>query len=394
MSAIDIPAFVRGLRGGSTVAQNQAAVALARLSNREDSCPALVEAGAIPAAIHLLLRGSSTRAEQATLIMLGNLANASQENAAAAAAAGTMPLVIERIRSGRAALQPQAAFALGNLTICAEARQAALAAGAVSLLLQALRQVGGPVEQHAAFAFKHLLLGPLPMEELSAAVPALVRLLDNPDAKAQEAAAYALSNAALLGGEARAAIAASGAIPRLLRLVAPQGPGPSAQQGKETVAAAVHALAHLATGERERAAILAHEDGVAFFQLLQRHGVGPMREVAELALAEGAAAQNAAAGERVGDADAAAADAAAPAADEQAPPAAGGQRSRQRPRRTCAAPGCGATRGLRPCKGCLTARYCSPACQAADWPEHKAQCHRLREERAAAAAQAADGQAE
>ena len=59
---------------------------------------------------------------------------------------------------------------------------------------------------------------------------------------------------------------------------------------------------------------------------------------------------------------------------------------RRRPFRTCAAPGCGATCGLRLCGGCGTVRYCSEACSRAHWRAHRADCRRLQAEQAAAAA--------
>ncbi len=57
-----------------------------------------------------------------------------------------------------------------------------------------------------------------------------------------------------------------------------------------------------------------------------------------------------------------------------------------RPPRICAAPGCGATRGLLRCGGCGTVRYCSEACCKAHWREHKPACRRLQAEAAAAKA--------
>jgi len=53
--------------------------------------------------------------------------------------------------------------------------------------------------------------------------------------------------------------------------------------------------------------------------------------------------------------------------------------------RMCAAPGCGAMRGLKRCGGCGTVRYCSEACSRVHWREHRAECRRLQAERAAAA---------
>ena len=37
---------------------------------------------------------------------------------------------------------------------------------------------------------------------------------------------------------------------------------------------------------------------------------------------------------------------------------------------------CGATAGLKACGGCAAAVYCGPACSAAAWPAHKAECKR------------------
>jgi ankyrin repeat protein len=41
----------------------------------------------------------------------------------------------------------------------------------------------------------------------------------------------------------------------------------------------------------------------------------------------------------------------------------------------CAKPGCGGA-GLKKCAGCLKTNFCSPACQVAFWPSHKAECKR------------------
>ena len=54
--------------------------------------------------------------------------------------------------------------------------------------------------------------------------------------------------------------------------------------------------------------------------------------------------------------------------------------------RVCAAPGCGATRGLRRCGGCNAVRYCSEACSRTHWREHRAECRRMQAEKAAAEA--------
>jgi len=54
--------------------------------------------------------------------------------------------------------------------------------------------------------------------------------------------------------------------------------------------------------------------------------------------------------------------------------------------RVCAAEGCGKTVHLRRCGGCGAVRYCSEACRNAHWPAHKQGCRRLQAMAAAAAA--------
>ena len=60
------------------------------------------------------------------------------------------------------------------------------------------------------------------------------------------------------------------------------------------------------------------------------------------------------------------------------------QRQQSGRRRVCAAPDCGAERGLRRCGGCGAVRYCTEACSRAHWQTHKAECRRLQAEKAAA----------
>ena len=64
----------------------------------------------------------------------------------------------------------------------------------------------------------------------------------------------------------------------------------------------------------------------------------------------------------------------APSASASQPAAASPSRRRPPAPRVCAAPGCGATRGLHGCGGCGTVRYCSAQCSRAHWREHRADC--------------------
>lgn len=398
-SPADIPALVRRLRSGSKAAQAEAAIALAGFSEDAAHCPALVAAGAMPAAVRLLRKGGNADGEQAALIVIGNLACDSRDCAAAAAAAGAPPLMIERVkRSGRAEVQRSAVLALGNVALCEPGRQAVLAAGGVAVLLQALQRGGAPLWVPVASALTSLLRGDVPAADLRAAVPALLRLLRCPDIKAQEEAAGALSNAALLGDEARAGLAAMGAVPALLGQLSGSRSWWAAlwaalraalwwTKASPNADAAMQALGHLAIGRQQRAAILAEgHAGLAFFAALRARGDDVMRGIAERGLAEAAAAAAAAQPAAAGDEQQAAGGprAAPPAGEDEAAQAGQAEAAEGagQPRKACAA--CGATSGLRRCKACRTVRYCGAACQAEHWQEHRAECWRLQAERAAA----------
>ena len=84
-----------------------------------------------------------------------------------------------------------------------------------------------------------------------------------------------------------------------------------------------------------------------------------------------------------------------PAQPAAAAPAAGAVPSRSpltRAPRVCAAPGCGATAGLKRCGGCRAVCYCIVECSRVHWPVHKAECRRLQAETAADEASAASEQ--
>lgn len=56
------------------------------------------------------------------------------------------------------------------------------------------------------------------------------------------------------------------------------------------------------------------------------------------------------------------------------------------PARRCCAAGCGATRSLRRCAGCLAVLYCGEACNRAHWRVHRSECRRVQAARSPAAA--------
>ncbi|KAL4458343.1 hypothetical protein ABPG75_013208 [Micractinium tetrahymenae] len=386
-----IPTLVRRLQGGGRAVQAAAVEQLAQLSAAHGQ--ALVEAGAIPALVRLLRKGSRAEAEQAALILLGNLALVGASAAQAAAAA--LPLVLARLRSSNLGLASAAAGAVGNIvTAGVEAQQAARAAGAVAAVLQALRHGGAAstdLQENFSLALKNLLIfdGAVQPAELSSAVaaaPAAVALLRSSNVATQHHAAYAVANLVLAGTEAQAVAAAAGAIPALLYL---------ADQSRDQLVrrAASTALGHLADNKQIAASILAEPGGKAFLEVLQIMGDALMKAVATSALALAEAGPPAASVTPVDEQPAQSSQAAsgstfvhastqAGTADTAGPP----------PRRTriCAAPGCSTTSGLRSCRGCRGLRYCSAACQVAHWPEHRPECLRLRAE-AAARGQASGG---
>lgn len=138
------------------------------------------------------------------------------------------------------------------------------------------------------------------------------------------------------------------------------------------LAAMLQSCPHLATSVVEA-------DGDRQLQRLLGSSNGDVRQQAESALNALGTALLQQAGRAAAPAEAieqtAAAELAATGSLAPSPPA---------PPRVCAAPGCGATTGLKRCGGCGAVRYCSVECNRAHWWELRAECRRLQAERAAA----------
>ena len=191
-------------------------------------------------------------------------------------------------------------------------------------------------------------------------------------------AAFVLGQLAETGDKACSTAVAAGAVPPLVKLLASEDEGTM-----DCTVLALHALSSCAAS---RPALL--EAGVVppLQQARQRSTNKGVQAAAErleqlLTAATSSAVEAAAAAGAATDQTAAAAapPATAPAAP-LAPP------TRPPAPRICAAPGCGAARGLKCCGGCGTVRYCSYACCKVHWHAHKGECRRLQAERVAAAA--------
>lgn len=164
------------------------------------------------------------------------------------------------------------------------------------------------------------------------------------------------------------AIAAAGGIPAFVRCLQTRTP-----------VLAADALEQLCLNSPERCRLAASSGAVPPLQRLLSSTDGNTRSCGAAALAA----------LRAGEAARPPPARDAPASSSQAPEATAAQQGTTGPvHRMCAAPGCGATSGLRRCSGCRAVRYCSVECSRVHWREHKAECRRVQAEHGAAAERA------
>ena len=306
--------------------------------------------------------------------------------AAAAAAAGVPSALVQQLRStADAGMLAAATRALSVLASSCDAGvhsaiRAAGGAGAlveqlcsgghtpgtIAALLRALVNLTGPGGVWAAAGSQHQITGLVAPPRL---LPRLVQLLgDAAGPAAQAAACYLLANLSACK-QAAAAVVSAGVAPALAAMMS------SADAGSELQAGACELVGRLADADHSAALLAAGLE--PHLQRLAASHQPPVSNAAVRALQQ-----------LLGRPSSAAVRGSSPALAPAAKPASGQQ---QRSRRTCAAPSCTATGGLRRCGGCGTVRYCSEACSRAHWKAHRAECRRLQADQAAAAAAVAGG---
>ncbi len=379
-----------------------AANTLWELASCEGGKAALAAGGSVRPLVQLLLAWRGQPISETDMAAAGALGAMAQENPELALEVvnhGGVPallaLIERRSTASAAASDEELALqnAAGTMSWLAyhggECQAAVVAAGSVRSLASLLSNGNATVQYAAAEALRGML-GACPaaaaaFEEAQAA-PAAVRLLSSPSQRLQQHAAGVLGNAAADHAVNSAAILAAGAMQPLVQLL--RTPGHS---GHKWAAVTVDNLCLMQP--EAAAAAIQQADGVldALCQIAAGSGDNLTLQAAGKAMKnvayalEVAAKQQAASGSSQHSARPA--DSAAATDSEAAGPA---EQPAAKPARMCAAPGCGATRGLKRCGGCGTVRYCSANCSRAHWREHKAECRRLQAERAAAAAGAAE----
>lgn len=400
-AAADIPAMVQRLCRGSRVAQLQAAKDLGKLLQRQPQHKAaFTAAGGIAAALQLIQNGSVAVKEEATMLLAVALAEGAAACQALAAAGGGAVLA-RQLRDCAAGGEPQlrlvTVVAVEKATVpdCPNVRGGLLAAGAAPALASLLQRSAG-VEEAAttAIALQRLVQGgPGSGAAIAASggVEALVRLLRRTTDSANQVQLLAplacLMHASL---ECTQAAVEAGAISIALQYIGRSGGGGSGSssgstgggstgQSTEVQVWAAHLLGVAAAADvRFRAAIVEAGGHAALVALLPRCDGGRQQQWVAGAIQQVGAAQPASEVlEGMGQNE----PISGPEAEQENLP------QPARPlRRICAAPGCGATRGLKCCAGCCVVRYCSTECQRKHWPAHGGECRRLQAERAAAAA--------
>ena len=353
----------RSLDSGSATVQESTAATLWHLAGCGGGAAAVAACGAIPLLVQLLLAGRGQPISQADSAAAGAMFHfvefKSDQLGQDIIEQGSVPALLALIErrkhagAGKAAENRalwSAAATLGFLAEHnAECQAAVVAAGGVHSLASLLRSSCAEVQFSAADALRVLLHCSMAAQAAFAeahAAPAAVRLLSSPSREAQRHAAGVLGNAAYSDPGNSAAILAAGAMQPLVQLL--RTPDHPAQEW------AALTVCNLCLMQPEAAAAAIQQAG-GLLDALQTAACSEDEEVQEAVgktmLAFGyalevAAKQQAASGGS--QPSASPADRAGAADAEAAGPA---DQPAARRARVCAAPRCGNTRGLKRCGG-------------------------------------------
>ena len=396
-----------GMSSGSTTIQLSAAAALRNLAACDGGAVEVAAAGAIQPLVELLLARQGQPLDEVDAAAAGALwgfaAQGKQlglevaqhggvptllwllERRSMFSVYGTSELIADTTLMGAAAtLACVAAFD-------EESQAAAVAAGGVQRLAALLSHPDADVQYATADALRALLTkgsqaAKAAFAEAQAA-PAAIRLLGSPSERVQTHAAGVLGNATGDSAANSANLLSAGAMQPLVQLL--RTPGHPAHEW------AAIAVGNLAVMQPE-AALAAIEQAGGVMDTLQQlaadSGDEGVKKAASRTMGVISSESDALLSRQAGTAEPAGSGAGSTAAASGSESSPSASQLATSPARVCAAPGCGATRGLKRCGGCSAVRYCSAECSRAHWQEHKAECCRLQAERAAAAAAGEGGE--
>jgi len=220
----DIPALLRQLQSRSRAAQLAAAEALSDIAAHPAEGQAVAAASSIPPLVQLLSASGSGSwlAQRAAAHVLSWLALSNPAHEEAIASAGGIPALVRLLGSRNQGVREQAAGALGMLARTPASCAAIAKAGGIQPLVQLLGSAG-EAQVKAAVALARMGSCPASKDDVAAAggivplVPLLVHLLRGDDEAVQQNVAAAIAQLAELSLESKAALAAAGAIPALVR---------------------------------------------------------------------------------------------------------------------------------------------------------------------------------
>ena len=358
VAAGGIAAAVALLRTSNDAALQLYAAGLLRTlaSSSDEQVPAMVDAGAFEALTGVLRRSSlSGVLEQVGSALCNATADGRSPKTAAAAmaciAAGAHTELLRQLSSGGLEAEAKQALAAATRALCMHARgkAAVVEAGGLDVLARCLSDGSTGVQAEAAGVLMNLAYAGGKDHCAGAvashleALPGLAALLKSRDEKVQACASSAIGNILLNSPESSSALVASSVLPGMVHLL-------QHSSDPEQLGRTVEHITMLAAREPDVHAAAVAAGAIPALQRLCDSADADVSEAAAGALEKLDA----------------------------------GQAKQQRPHRVCAAPGCGATRGLRRCGGCGAVRYCSEACSRAHWREHRADCRRVQAERQAA----------
>merc|ERR1719181_401913 len=220
-----IAALARTVCSDDQQQQFQATQQLRKLLSVEQNPPIqeVINTGVVPRLVELLKDISRPELQFEAEWVLTNIASGNADQTRVVVEAGALPLFIQLLMSPNADVQEQAVWALGNIAgDSSNLRDLVLHAGGLYPIMQILHQADKTtMTRNATWTLSNLCRGkpPPPFEMVSPALPTLAQLINNTDNEVLTDACWAFSYLSDGPNERITGVIQAGVVPRLLQLL-------------------------------------------------------------------------------------------------------------------------------------------------------------------------------
>eukprot|EP00771_Trimastix_marina_P001518 gnl/Trimastix_PCT/2599.p1 GENE.gnl/Trimastix_PCT/2599~~gnl/Trimastix_PCT/2599.p1 ORF type:complete len:593 (+),score=183.00 gnl/Trimastix_PCT/2599:62-1840(+) len=193
----NLPSLVQGIRSDTPSIQYECTRLIRRLLSVEKNPPIqqVVDAGVIPIFINFLKRHDYPKLQFEVCWALTNIASGTSQQTRYVVDGGSVPALIDLVKSQDLTVREQAIWALGNIAgDSVECRDLVLSLGLMSLLLeQFVPTAKDSMIRNATWTLSNMCRGKPPFHLVSPALPYLARLIYSEDEDVLSDACWALS---------------------------------------------------------------------------------------------------------------------------------------------------------------------------------------------------------